>query len=206
MEDVLKGVLERGLGPLNKLPSFFQCRNLCAGLIYAIGGQDSSVLNTAECYVIATKTWTTLAPMSMCRKFPGVQCLSGKVYVIGGADATNCRLSSVEVYLPGLNQWVGVSPLANPRSGPGTAVLGGHIYVVGGQDGSGPLSSVERYDPLINEWAAQPNMNVARDCVGVAVVNVLHGSGGGASSSSSQNSPPVIGTGRSDSPAILSSV
>ena len=124
------------------------------------------------------------------------------MYAIGGADATNCRISSVEEYIPSLNQWVGVSPLLSPRSGLGTAVLGGHIYVIGGHDGGTPLSSMERYDPLTNEWAAQPSMNVGRDCVGVAIVNVSHGPGGGVVS---QGSPSGV-TGRSDSPVLHSNV
>lgn len=173
-------------------------------MIYAIGGQDSSILNTAECYNIATRTWTALAPMGMCRKFPGVECLFSRIYAIGGADATNCRLSSVEEYIPSLNQWVGVSPLLTPRSGLGATVLGGHIYVIGGHDGSVPLSSTERYDPLINEWVFQPNMNVGRDCVGVAVITMSHVSGGGGGGRSLQSgSPSAV---RSDSPVLHSNV
>ena len=168
-------------------------------MIYAIGGQDSSILNTAECYSISAHTWTSLAPMTLSRKFPGAECLFGKIYAIGGADGTNCRLSSVEEYIPSLNQWVGVSPLLSPRSGAGTAVLGGHIYVIGGHDGSVPLSSMERYDPLVNEWAVQPSMSVGRDCVGVAVVNVWHGSGGGGGGGVASQGSPL---GRSDSPAL----
>ena len=170
-----------------------------SGHIYAIGGQESSILNTAERYSIANKTWTPVASMSTCRKFPGAECLMGKIYAIGGTDASNCRLSSVEEYIPGLNQWVGVSPLLGPRSGLGTAVLGGHIYVVGGHDGTAPLYSVERFDPLVNEWAVQPNMNVGRDCAGVAVISVTHGSSGGGGGGVGGGSPPVII--RSDSPA-----
>ena len=81
-------------------------------------------------------------------------------------------------------------------------MLGGHIYVIGGHDGGTPLSSMERYDPLTNEWAAQPSMNVGRDCVGVAIVNVSHGPGGGVVS---QGSPSGV-TGRSDSPVLHSNV
>ena len=172
------------------------------GIIYAIGGQDSSVLNTAECYNISTKTWSPIAPMAASRKFPGAECLSNRIYAIGGVGGTNCRLlSSVEEYIPSLNQWVGVSPLLTPRSGLGTAVLGGHIYVIGGSDGTTPISSMERYDPLVNEWTFQPQMTVGRDCVGVAVVSVSHGAGEGVS----RTSPPV-GSSRLGSPILLSSV
>jgi len=65
------------------------------GMIYAIGGSDGSNLNTAECYNTATKTWSPIAPMHTCRKFPGVEALGGAVYAIGGRDAT-MRHNSVE--------------------------------------------------------------------------------------------------------------
>ena len=112
--------------------------------------------------------------MSVTRKFPGAETLSGCVYVIGGSDTSpNMRRhTSVEKYIPNLNQWVSVSSLLNPRSGLCTVVLGGYIYAIGGQDGTTPLRSVERYDPLTNEWSLQLPMNVGRDCASAAVVQV----------------------------------
>ena len=58
----------------------------------------------------------------------------------------------------------------------------------------------ERYDPLTNEWAAQPSMKfkVGRDCVGVAIVNVSHGPAGGEVF---QGSPSGVIT-RSNSPYL----
>ena len=50
--------------------------------------------------------------------------------------------------------------------------MNGHIYAIGGHDEKGPLSSVERYDPLVNKWAPRTPMSVSRDCVGTAVVMV----------------------------------
>ena len=183
---------------------------MAPGLIYAVGGKDNTTLNTAECYNIATATWTTLSPMSMCRKFPGAECISKRIFVMGGIDAANARLRSVEEYIPSLDQWVSICPMLCPRSGLGTAVLGGQIYVIGGHDGNMPLSSMERYDPLTNEWTVQPHMAVGRDCVGTAVVSVvsnarspplLHWIGG----ASLRTSPPGSAA-RCDSPIIQSSV
>ena len=66
-------------------------------MIYAVGGSDGSNLNTAECYNTTTKTWSSIAPMHICRKFPGVKALGGAVYAIGGCDAI-ARHNSVERY------------------------------------------------------------------------------------------------------------
>lgn len=139
-----------------------------------LGGSDGTNLNTAECYNISTRSWTAISPMSVTRKFPGAETLSGCVYAIGGSDTSPSmrRHTSVEKYIPSLNQWVAVSSLLSPRSGLCTVVLGGYIYAIGGHDGTIPLYSVERYDPLTNEWTLQPPMNVGRDCASAAVVQV----------------------------------
>ena len=110
--------------------------------------------------------------MSLARKFPGVESLGGRVYIVGGNDSNNTRLRSVEMYTPDLDQWVAAAPLLQPRSGLGTVILSGHIYAIGGHDGKGPLSSVEKYDPLTNKWIPQTPMSVSRDCVGTAKVLV----------------------------------
>ena len=53
----------------------------------------------------------------------------------------------------------------------GTAVLDGYIYIAGGHDGNSSISSVERYDPLLNTWSqAPPSMSTARE--GVCLVAV----------------------------------
>ena len=143
---------------------------LVSGIIYAVGGSDGSNLNTAECYNIAKKTWSSISPMQFGRKFPGVESLTGRVYAIGGCDTNTSRLHSVETYIPSINQWVSVASLLSPRSGLGVVVHGGYLYAIGGHDGSVPLPTVEKYDPLINEWSAHVSMGVARDCVGVSVV------------------------------------
>ena len=68
-----------------------------SGMIYAVGGSDGSNLNTAEYYNTTTKTWSSIAPMHTCRKFPGVKALGRAVYAVGGCDTTT-RHNSVERY------------------------------------------------------------------------------------------------------------
>ena len=71
--------------------------------------------------------------------------------------------------------------LLNPRSGLGCAILDGFLYVAGGFDGTTYLSSMERYDPLTNEWIQMPGMAMSRDCVGITVVDIMEKSGGSRS-------------------------
>lgn len=58
------------------------------------------------------------------------------------------------------------------RSSVGVGVLKGHLYAVGGYDGASRqcLSSVERYDPVKNEWQIVTDMTVKRSGAGVGVL------------------------------------
>jgi hypothetical protein len=52
-------------------------------------------------------------------------------------------------------------------------------FAAGGFDGHSDLSSVERYDPVKNEWVVVANMTVPRSGFGMASVNgKLHAVGG----------------------------
>ena len=46
----------------------------------------------------------------------------------------------------------------------------GHLYAIGGYDGMKNLSSVERYDPVTNEWAQVAPMESHEGGVGVGVI------------------------------------
>ena len=58
------------------------------------------------------------------------------------------------------------------RSSVGVGVLKGYLYAVGGYDGASRqcLSSVERYDPVKNEWQLVCDMTVKRSGAGVGVL------------------------------------
>lgn len=57
------------------------------------------------------------------------------------------------------------------RSAGGVAALGGYIYALGGHDGLSIFDSVERYDPLRNEWTKVVPMLNRRCRLGVATLN-----------------------------------
>ncbi|KAK6049211.1 kelch repeat protein [Cooperia oncophora] len=58
------------------------------------------------------------------------------------------------------------------RNDLGSAVLDGHLYAAGGEDWSHcELKSVEKYNPLTNEWTAVAKMNEERSGVRLAVAN-----------------------------------
>ena len=71
--------------------------------------------------------------------------------------------------------------MSTRRSSVGVAILNGHLYAVGGYDGVARqcLNSVERYDPVSDEWTLVEPMNQRRSGAAVAVLeNYLYAIGG----------------------------
>jgi kelch-like protein 8 len=50
------------------------------------------------------------------------------------------------------------------------AVVGQYLYAVGGFDDSSPLNSIERYDPVTNQWTYVASMNTCRGGVGAGAM------------------------------------
>ena len=98
-----------------------------------------------------------MAPMPTNRTDGGMAALDGNLYALGGyADA-----------LGGYAWWssVGGGDLA-------CAVLEGKLYAVCGEgDGDDALSSVERYDPVMDAWEAVAPTAVARNQPRVPVLD-----------------------------------
>ena len=60
-----------------------------------------------------------------------------------------------------------------------TCILSGYLYAVGGHDGIIYLKTVERYNPVINEWTYVASMGARRGGVGVATLGgCLYATGG----------------------------
>ena len=54
----------------------------------------------------------------------------------------------------------------------GVVALNGLLYVVGGDDGTSNLSSVEVYNPKIDQWyMLSSSMGVGRSYAGVAIID-----------------------------------
>jgi N-acetylneuraminic acid mutarotase len=79
-------------------PRFGLASDAVNGLIYAIGGADSSFLNTVEVYNPASNSWSTAAPMPTARYDLAAADINGLVYAIGGYN--NSSLNAVEQYSP----------------------------------------------------------------------------------------------------------
>jgi len=75
-------------------------------------------VNSAYVYDPQTDAWTQLAIMGSARRCHASAAVGGKLYVFGGFDASNGRLSTAEVYDPASDSWAQVSNLSSVRSSP----------------------------------------------------------------------------------------
>ena len=60
-----------------------------SSFLYVVGGETTpgrSTVKTVERYNPAKNSWTTLAPMSVCRRGVGTVLLNGLLYVVGGSS------------------------------------------------------------------------------------------------------------------------
>ncbi|CAJ1073204.1 kelch-like protein 18 [Xyrichtys novacula] len=155
------------------LPAFKTRQRCCTsitGLIYAVGGLNSSgdSLNVVEVFDPIGNFWERCQPMRTARSRVGVAVVNGLLYAIGGYDGQS-RLSTVEVYNPETDSWTRVSSMNSQRSAMGTVVIDGHIYVCGGYDGKSSLNSVESYSPETDRWVVVTEMSASRSAAGVTV-------------------------------------
>ena len=142
--------------------------------IYLIGGYTAESQDVAAVEILDTHTWMWRKAPKLQQKRSYVQAaiISNAIYAVGGA-AGSTRLASVEkLELPKgekHSSWVYVASLNIARSRPGVASLNGKLYAVGGYNGNEHLSSVECYDPKIDQWQLIEAMASPRNSPAVTV-------------------------------------
>jgi hypothetical protein len=148
------------------------------GILYAVGGFNNVPLGTVEAYDHATDTWTTRASMLSHRYFLGVAEINGILYAAGGADPSSLS-GAVETYEPASNTWTeATESMLTARSLFGIVAMNDTLYAVGGYN-SGPLATVEAFDPTTGIWTAKPSMSIARSGLGAAAINgIVYAVGG----------------------------
>jgi N-acetylneuraminic acid mutarotase len=104
---------------------------------------------TVERYNPTTNRWSGVASLPVALAgMAAVTGNDGKIYVIGGEDATYNDVASVEVYDTKANRWTLGTPLSATRCCLGAAVgKNGTIYAVGGIVADKISTSVETYRP-----------------------------------------------------------
>ncbi len=117
--------------------------------------------NTIEfIFPIREFPWTTKTPMPTPRLEFSSAVVDGKIYIIGGRDATDMGtpkqvMSTVEIYDTATDTWIQGPPLLKPRANQVTVAANGRIYAIGGYDDVNNLESsdVQEFDPATQQWA-----------------------------------------------------
>ncbi|MCX5676783.1 MAG: DUF4347 domain-containing protein [Planctomycetota bacterium] len=135
--------------------------------IYAVHNEFE---DSVKIYDVASNTWTTGVPMLTCRRYPAVAAVGGRLYAIGGFDASLSPSTAVEVYDPIADAWFSRTAMPTARGVAAAAVLENLIYVMGGRDGGTVSKKVEVYDPTADSWSARASMLTRRSGAAVAVV------------------------------------
>ncbi len=124
-------------------------------------------------------SWTTAANMTTQRSEVTGAVLNGKIYVIGGINATGKSIDTVEVYDPGTDKWRNVSSLPERRDHAAAAADNGKLYVAGGYTDWKPSDKLFIYDLSTNKWQEGKPMPTARGALTSEFINgTLYAIGG----------------------------
>jgi hypothetical protein len=133
----------------------------------ALGGYETSFLNSVEIFSSVTETWTFLPNMSIVRGDSPTLCAAGVsdaswLIVCGGHSSSNAWLDSCEM-LDLTNQtgeWKLIASM-NASRGYASGILlpdGNSFLVIGGWNGLDRLSSCEKLDVAANVWSTAASL------------------------------------------------
>ena len=129
--------------------------------IYVMGGitgynestHSYMISGVNEVYDPAAYTWETKTPMPTRRYGIGANVADGKIYVIGGKNASGWIDGVNEVYNPVTDTWTTKAPIPTRVSFYASAVVDNKIYVIGGSNGSVYVDLTQIYDPETDTWS-----------------------------------------------------
>uniref|UniRef100_A0A8C5JJJ6 Kelch like family member 12 n=1 Tax=Junco hyemalis TaxID=40217 RepID=A0A8C5JJJ6_JUNHY len=135
-------------------------------------GSQQSPIDVVEKYDPKTQEWSFLPSITRKRRYVATVSLHDRIYVIGGYDGRS-RLSSVECLDYTSDEdgiWYSVAPMNVRRGLAGATTLGVRVFCSLGLSGR-RHTSMERYDPNIDQWSMLGDMQTAREGAGLVVAN-----------------------------------
>ncbi|XP_015219958.2 kelch-like protein 9 [Lepisosteus oculatus] len=135
--------------------------------LYIVGGQSNydtkgkTAVDSVYRYDPRFNRWLQVAPLNEKRTFFHVSALKGKLYAVGGRNATG-EIASVECYDLCKNEWSFVSPMAEPHYGHAGTVHGELMYISGGITRDTFQKELTCYDPDTDSWSRRADMSTIR--------------------------------------------
>lgn len=147
------------------------------GRLYVLGGfvvQGFSIWHSIAAvyeYDPAQNEWRARPPMPTARGALAAVALGGRLYAVGGTNATDT--GALEVYDPRTDTWQRLRPMPTPRNHIAAVAEGGRLYVFGGRAAGvrGNIGATEVYDPASDRWEKRAPMPTPRSGIGAASVN-----------------------------------
>ncbi|XP_039511476.1 kelch-like protein 9 isoform X2 [Pimephales promelas] len=152
----------RALQPM-EVPRYQHGVALLGGFLYIVGGQSTydtkgkTAVDSAYRYDPRFDRWLQVASLNEKRTFFHLSALKGKLYAVGGRNATG-EIDSVECYNLNKNEWTFVAPMHEPHYGHAGTVHGGLMYVSGGITRDAFQKELLCYEPDRNLWSRRADM------------------------------------------------
>jgi hypothetical protein len=195
MRDGFVSVAEAGANPSVSLLRAlkrefgFYCIELCADqpmateIAYIMGAERRCTLSRMERYDVSSEQWSAARAIGTDRCNYGICVVAEEMYVSGGMDDDERKITSVEKYSLASDSWSDAVPLPEARSSHATVAMGSNMYVLSGEVGEDEddvlTPSVIKFDSVQGIWSdVAPMPNGRRVVTACAIGNDIFVFGG----------------------------
>ncbi|XP_034549058.1 kelch-like protein 9 [Notolabrus celidotus] len=152
----------KALRPM-EVPRYQHGVALLGGFLFIVGGQSTydtkgkTAIDSAYRYDPRFDKWLQIASLNEKRTFFHLSALKGKLYAVGGRNASG-EIDSVECYNLKKNEWAFVNSMVEPHYGHAGTVHGNLMYISGGITRDTFQKELWCYDPVTDTWSRRADM------------------------------------------------
>uniref|UniRef100_UPI003AAE8626 kelch-like protein 9 n=1 Tax=Centroberyx gerrardi TaxID=166262 RepID=UPI003AAE8626 len=156
----------RALRPM-EVPRYQHGVALLGGFLFIVGGQSTydtkgkTAIDSVYRYNPRFDKWLQIASLNEKRTFFHLSALKGKLYAVGGRNASG-EIDTVECYNLRKNEWTFVTHMVEPHYGHAGTVHGDLMYVSGGITRDTFQKELWCYDPVTDTWSRRADMTELR--------------------------------------------
>lgn len=152
----------RALRPM-EVPRYQHGVALLGGFLFIVGGQSTydtkgkTAIDSVYRYDPRFDKWLQIASLNEKRTFFHLSALKGKLYAVGGRNASG-EIDTVECYNLKKNEWTFVTNMREPHYGHAGTVHGDLMYISGGITRDTFQKELWCYDPASDSWSRKADM------------------------------------------------